>query len=64
MTLVCQDLELIEKEYFSLTYRDANNMKVNNFYAKKKKIKQTKKQQKMNMNIFAYLSFGWTTIKK
>ena len=29
MTLVCQDLELIEKEYFSLTYRDANNMKVN-----------------------------------
>ena len=28
MTLVCQDLELIEKEYFSLTYRDVNNMKV------------------------------------
>lgn len=28
MTLVCNDLELVEKEYFSLTYRDVNNMKV------------------------------------
>ena len=27
MTLVCVDLELVEKEYFSLTYRDINNMK-------------------------------------
>jgi erythrocyte membrane protein band 4.1 len=27
MTKVCEDLELIEKEYFSLTYRDVNNMK-------------------------------------
>lgn len=27
MTLVCLDLELVEKEYFSLTYRDINNMK-------------------------------------
>ncbi len=27
MTLVCLDLELVEKEYFSLTYRDVNNMK-------------------------------------
>ena len=27
MGLVCIDLELIEKEYFSLTYRDVNNMK-------------------------------------
>ena len=28
MALVCQDLEIVEKEYFSLTYRDVNNMKV------------------------------------
>lgn len=28
MTLVCNDLELVEREYFSLTYRDVNNMKV------------------------------------
>lgn len=28
MTMVCADLELVEKEYFSLTYRDVNNMKV------------------------------------
>ena len=29
MTLVCRDLELVEKQFFSLTYRDFNNMKVN-----------------------------------
>lgn len=28
MTLVSNDLELVEREYFSLTYRDVNNMKV------------------------------------
>jgi hypothetical protein len=28
MTVVCADLELVEKEYFSLTYRDYNNMKL------------------------------------
>ncbi|RNA19855.1 hypothetical protein BpHYR1_030157 [Brachionus plicatilis] len=27
MTMVANDLELVEKEYFSLTYRDINNMK-------------------------------------
>ena len=28
MDMVSADLELVEKEYFSLTYRDVNNMKV------------------------------------
>ena len=27
MTMVANDLELVEKEYFSLTYRDINNLK-------------------------------------
>ena len=27
MANVCSDLELVEREYFSLTYRDVNNMK-------------------------------------
>lgn len=32
MTQVCNDLDIEEREYFSLTYRDVNNMKVRSLF--------------------------------